>query len=89
MATIELKFTRILFLQVQVCNVEVFTTQASKTDQPVKIPPKSRTDLSEFEQQQCDLLMRQFKINLNDQKDGLMAIRNSIDASSKMVIKNF
>ncbi len=86
-ALIKFKYTQILF---QSSNIELYKTQASKTDpssQQKKISPKSRTDLSEFEQEQFDLLMKQFKINLNEQKDGLMAIRQSIESSSKLVIK--
>jgi hypothetical protein len=62
----------------------VFQTQTSRTDKPPKIKP-SKTDLTEFEQQQFDNLMNQFKINLNEQKDGLKAIKNAIENSSNMV----
>jgi len=62
----------------------VLKTQTSRTDKPPKNTP-SKTNLTEFEQQQFDTLMNQFKINLNEQKDGLKAIKNAIDNSSNMV----
>ncbi len=61
------------------------STSSKTTPAPTKKPIDSRTTLSAQEQEQFDMLFKQFELNFNQQRDGLNAINLAIVDSTKQV----